>query len=74
MSKKMSAEEKQKKLPQTITVGGVRWHSAVMRVVEKDEMGRPLLLRVVRPKESISLSEDKEANVFIVPYVKEGSL
>jgi hypothetical protein len=62
------------KKPRTITVGGEKFVSTVMRVVEKDELGRPLLLRVMRPGESVPLSKDPEANVFIVPFVKEGSV
>lgn len=65
---------KKGKKPPRITVGGERWNATVMRVVQRDELGRPLLLRVVRDDETVELSEDENANHFIIPYVKEGVL
>ena len=63
-----------KKIPKKISVGGDQWDAVPMRVVQKDHMGRVLLLRVMHPGDTAELSEDADANHFIVPYVKKGSL
>ncbi len=64
-----------KKKPIRLRVAGEMFVATVLRVVEKDELGRPLLLSVLRPGETAVLSqEDPTANQFIVCYTKEGSV
>jgi hypothetical protein len=63
-----------KKKARSITVGGDVFTAQVLRVVESDELGRPLLLRVCRTDERILLSEETEANRFLVVFAKEGSV
>lgn len=61
-----------KNKPAQIKIGDDTYSPAVLRVVETDELGRPLLLRVVREDEKIQLSEDPDANRFQVVLAKEG--
>jgi len=46
------------------TSNGEIYQSVLVRVCDKDHMGRPLLLRVIQPGESVELSEDVSANEF----------
>lgn len=45
---------------------GKTYKPVVARVVESDDQGKPILLRVYSPKDVIELSEDPEANQFAV--------
>lgn len=57
--------------PTRIRVQGDDYKAVVLRVVESDHNGRPLLLRHVREDEEIQLSaDDPAANRFMVVYGK----
>ncbi len=62
------------KKPAQIMVAGQKYKATVMRVVEKDEMNRPLLLKVMRSNETAQLSEDPDANHFLVVFAKVGTV
>lgn len=60
--------------PVNIKIGDEIFIATVMRVVERDELGRALLLRVVRDDEIIQLSQNRDANEFPVVFVKKGTV
>jgi hypothetical protein len=59
------------KTPVSIKIGEETFCATLFRVVEKDELGRAILCRVLRDDEIIPLNQDSD---FLVGFMKKGTV